>query len=177
MKLILVLLLLAFAITGQAAPVANSAARLELQKLLFGNETSKTETVRIDGRQSDGQACAIELRKTRYGVYVSVTSLAGEGDITVGLTNSDYTTQDLDFAMNGREISFSRLGIVNIDERGEDHGHETARLVLENTDAVPAKVQSLVLSYQELAAHYNSADGSITHTPQGDFHTIDCTAR
>ncbi len=175
MKLILVLLLLAFAITGQAAPVANQAARLELQNLLFGNDSLKTEKRRIEGRQSDGSDCAIELRKTRYGVYVAVTTVSGEGDIAVGLTNSEYTTQNLEFERTESAVMFSRLGVVNIDERGEDHGHETARVEFEKT-SLPVKVQSLVLSYQPLAAHYNQ-DGSISHTPQGDFQTISCTAR
>jgi hypothetical protein len=176
MKTVLAFSIFAFALTSQAASVPNGVARLQLQRLLFGNETTKTESVSLPGKQSNGLNCSIGLRKTRYGVYVGVETVSGDEDISVGLTNSHFTTQNLDFVLDEANgvVTFSRMGVVNIDERGEDYGNETASIAFERTEA-GTKVKSIEVTYEALS-YEEDADHNPVYTSNGDVHVMDCKA-
>ena len=174
MKTLFALSVLGLGLSSQAASIPNGVARVQLQKLLFGNESTQTEHLSIPGQQSMGESCTIELRKTRYGVYVAVATPNAPGGMESGITNSHYTTQNLDFTMDESSVKFSRMGITGINERGEDYGNETATLEFEKVGDL-TKVKSLSVSYEAVKVDQDAKYNPI-YTPSGQIFSKDCTA-
>jgi hypothetical protein len=176
MKLTFALIIFAFALTSQAESVENSVAKLQLQRLLFGNETTKTERASLPGQQANGESCTIELRKTRFGVYLAITTPDRTRTLETGVTNSHFTTQNLDFTIDESTstVKFSRMSVTGINERGEDYGNETATLVLDRTGDV-AKVKSLDVSYEVVKLNYDAKYNPI-YSSSGNVESSHCTA-
>ncbi|MES2963569.1 MAG: hypothetical protein V4760_06735 [Bdellovibrionota bacterium] len=168
---------ISIAATAAPAKVPNGLARLETQRLLFGNETTKTEISEIAGTQPSGSDCTIVLRKTRYGVYIAVSTLSGDDDVAVGLTNSYFTTQNLAWQNDAAAgvLKFTRLGVTNINERGEDYGNESAVVGYEKSGTV-AKIKSVEVSIEPLDVDYDGPNGDPAYTSRGETHSMTCSA-
>ncbi len=172
--------LIATAVLSLLAPLAhaeavpNAKAVAEVQQLLFGDTTTKTESLELQGKAADSQPCSVSVTKTRYGVYVGVK--VGDKGAVVGLTNSHYTTSDLEYS-NDRylgELSASRTGISNINERGEDYSHEELNLSYQEQDNGRGTLQVVELTYQPLKVD-DDKNQKLVYSNDGEATNLICT--
>ncbi len=163
-----------------AAPnVSNPSARAQMAKMFLGNTTRKTENKKVQGLTAKGDTCTINAYKSRYGTYIEViTTKDGlDGYLGTGVTNSAFTTQNLQFKRDDASgvLEMSRLGVSNINERGEDYNAETLIVQYQMVSGL-AEIQSVTITLQPLDPQFHN-DNSVTYLPMGAATTVTCIAQ